>query len=250
MHNKNLDKLTELQIERGETQKGVNAKVLENILTLYPNKSKLKALDLPCGSGLFLNYLKKLYSAAELKGADIRDQVSSDSFDYVKMDLSKDFSIPTTEKFDLITSISGVMMFGNTSNFISNCAERLTGKGVFIVTNDNSATIADKFFFMFLGRLRLFRPVYENTETLTQNVPVQELFRLLHINGLEIESIEYTSTYSKDFLFLPFALIVYPIQKLYLLRYKSLLPKNLVTKMFPFKHLFGRHYIITARKKE
>jgi 2-polyprenyl-3-methyl-5-hydroxy-6-metoxy-1,4-benzoquinol methylase len=237
------------EIERGETQKGVNAEVLKLIIERFSRVKKLKALDLPCGTGLFLGYLKKLYSEAILKGADIQKPKQTDNVGYIKMDLSKDFLLAPEEKFDLITSISGVMMFGNTSGFIENCEKYLSPGGTFIVTNDNSATIIDKLFFLFLGRPRLFRPFYQDTEGVTQNVPIQELYRLLKINGLVIETIKFTSIYTKDLIFLPIAILIYPIQKLYLSLYKPKISDGLIKLMFPFRHYFCRHYIIVASKK-
>lgn len=250
---KDLDssaKIKNLNIERGETQKGVNANVLKCIVNRFPDDKPFKALDLPCGSMLFLSYLKKLYPNAIVTGADIKEPGREKCGEFIKMDLTKDFSLVAEEKYDLITSISGVMMFGNTLNFISNCARRLKPGGTFIITNDNSTTIADKLFFLFLGRYRLFRPVFEDTETLTQNIPLQELYRLLRINGLVIETIKFTSIYTKDLIFFPVAILIYPIQRFYLYCKKAKIPTNLVNLMFPFKHYFCRHYIIVARKND
>ena len=236
------------KIERGETQKGVNATVLQFIADRFPLDKTLKVLDLPCGSMLFLEYIKKLFPGSILKGADIYDVGQKPDVNFIKMDLTQDFLIPPEEKFDLITSISGVMMFGNTARFISNCTKFLAHGGTFIITNDNSATIVDKFFFLFLGRYRLFKPVFEDNETLIQNVSLQELCRLLKINGLVIETIKFTSIYLKDLIFLPFALLIYPVQLFYLYRYKPQIPRQVIKLMFPFRHYFCRHYIIVTKK--
>ena len=236
-------------VARGQTQKDVNYTILANLANRFPKDAVIQALDLPCGNLEFLTYLRKLFPAAKLWGADLfppsnkRQDVS-----FVEMDLTKDFTLPDQQQFDLITSISGVMMFSNTLSFISNCASRLKPGGTFIVTNDNSATIIDRIAYLFFGRYRMFRPIYDDTEELTENVPVQELCRLLRKNGVEIESIEYTSSYSKDLVYLPVALVVYPIQWLYLSRLKTNLPGKLKQQMYPFKHFFCKHYIITGKK--
>lgn len=244
------EKIKNLQVERGETQKGVNEKVLQLVTDKFPKKDFFKALDLPCGSGLFLNYVKQLFPNAELTGADIREPGMVNLKNYVQMDLSKNFSLSPAERYDLITSVSGVMMFENTKSFISNCISQLKPNGTFIITNDNSATIIDKFFFLFLGRYRLFKPVFEDKETLTQNISLPELCRLLSIHGLEIETIMFTSTYIKDFIFFPLAVLIYPVQMLYMSRYKTTVSPRLINLMFPFKHYFCRHYIMVARRKD
>jgi 2-polyprenyl-3-methyl-5-hydroxy-6-metoxy-1,4-benzoquinol methylase len=238
------------EVARGETQKGVNLEVLKIIGERFSKDEGFRALDLPCGTGLFLSYLRKLFPKATLKGADIKKLEKSEDAEYITMDLAREFSLAKEEKFGLITSISGVMMFGNTSGFIENCEKHLSPGGTFIITNDNSATIVDKLFFLFLGRPRLFRPFYRDLEAVTQNIPIQELYRLLQVNGLVIETIKFTSIYAKDLIFLPIAILIYPIQKLYLSLYKPKIPDPFIKLMFPFTHYFGRHYIIIARKKE
>ncbi|GEO10444.1 class I SAM-dependent methyltransferase [Segetibacter aerophilus] len=233
-------------VARGETQKNVNKEILKFLTKRFEKKQPSKILDLPCGTMLFASYLKLIFPSAQITGADIQEPAVEETR-FVKMDLTKEFSLLTDETYDLITSISGIMMFGNTLSFISNCSKRLTPEGTFIITNDNSATILDKLFFLFLGRFRLFKPVFEDSETLIQNVSIQELCRLLRTNGLEIETIKYTSIYVKDLLFFPIAILIYPIQTLYLY-YKTKYSTPLVRLMFPFKQYFCRHYIIVARK--
>jgi Methyltransferase domain len=246
-YSKNLT-LKDLQIQRGETQKNVNYEVLKYLAKTFRKEQVFKGLDLPCGTMLFLTYLRTIFPKSELCGADIRIPESQEAARFIAMDLTKEFTIHKEEKFDVITSISGIMMFGNTSGFVSNCSTRLKKDGHFIITNDNSATIIDKLSFLFLGRYRIFKPMYEDSEQLTQNIPIQEVCRLLRINGLVIEKIKFSSFYIKDLVFLPLAVLLYPIQLLYLWRYKTGLPENLKWQMFSFKHYFCKHYIIITRK--
>jgi 2-polyprenyl-3-methyl-5-hydroxy-6-metoxy-1,4-benzoquinol methylase len=236
----------DFEVARGETQKYVNENILKFLVKRFDKTDTIKILDMPCGNMLFDGYLKLIFPHAQIVGADIQEPISQVS-QFVKMDLTKDFILPIEEKYDLITSISGIMMFGNTLSFITNCVHRLKPEGTFIITNDNSATIADKLFFLFLGRYRLFKPIFEDEETLIQNVSIQELCRLLRINGLEIETIDYTSIYAKDLIFFPIAFLIYPIQMLYLY-YKTKFSTPLVKLIFPFKQYFCRHYIIVTKK--
>lgn len=240
--------LQNLNVIRGETQKHVNYKILEYIIDKFDRQSSLKVLDLPCGGMHFLTYLHKLFPNADLYGADIKNARPPDGIQYIQMDLMKEFVIPEDEKFDLITSISGIMQFSNTLSFISNCARRLKNGGTFIITNDNASTVKDKISFLLLGHHRIFKVLYEDSEELTQNVSIQEVCRLLRTHGLEIEDIKYTSAYAKDIIYFPIALLVYPIQWLYLLKYKTKLPRHLKWKMYPFKYCFCKHYIITTKK--
>lgn len=234
---------------RGQTQKHVNHTILTELINRFEKGASFEALDLPCGNMEFLSYVKALFPAARLCGADIAPPRENPThIPFKQMDLSADFTLPNLPQFNLVTSVSGVMMFGNTESFVRNCAARLKPGGTYVVTNDNSATIIDKLAYLFLGRHRIFKPVFEDSEGLTQLIPIQELCRLMRKNGIAVERITYTSSYTKDLLYLPFALLVYPFQKFYLRRLKTDLPDGIVRQMYPFKHLFCKHYIITGVK--
>ena len=240
---------TDFAVVRGQTQKDVNRTVLTSLINRFPADAPLKALDLPCGTLEFLTYMSQLFPAATLYGADIvPPAVVPARVSFVKTDLTQEFNLPATAQFDLITSISGIMMFGNTLSFVRNCVARLKAGGTFVITNDNPATIMDRMAYLFLGRYRLFQTLYEDKEAITQYVSIQENCRLLRTQGIEIEKIEYTSSYQKDLIYLPLALVVYPLQWLYLRRLNTQLPASLVRQMYPFKALFCKHYIITGRK--
>jgi 2-polyprenyl-3-methyl-5-hydroxy-6-metoxy-1,4-benzoquinol methylase len=239
-----------LDILRGQTQKGVNKIILEELLNRFNDRSKIKTLDLPCGNLEFLNYVHALFPNWELEGFDLFAPASKNNVKFTQMDISKDFSISKEERFDLITCISGIMMFGNTENFLVNCTNRLNPNGTIIITNDNPATIKDRLAYLFLGRFRIFDQIFNDNDTLTQLVLIQDLSRILRKNNIEIEKIIYTSFYAKDFLFLPIALMIYPFQMLYLLGRKSNLSLAVKLSKYNFKQLFGRHYIVIGKKKQ
>lgn len=240
--------LSELKIERGETQKDVNTTVLTELVNIFDNKKPIKVLDLPCGEKLFLSYLKALFPSAELHGADIMVPKMIEDITFHKMDLTREFTISDNEQFDLVTSISGVMMFSNTKSFVENCSRRLKPGGTLVLTNDNSSTIIDRLSFLSIGRLRQFKLVFEDNEAMTQNIPIQELIRLLRNNGIEVNKITYTSFYPKDLKYLPFVLLMAPIQMLYLGLVKTTLPKPLIRQMFSIKQFLYKHYVIYGTK--
>jgi SAM-dependent methyltransferase len=240
---------SQLKIEQGQTQKNVNSIILTYFYNRFPTEANFKLLDLPCGNSEFLRYLKSLFPASVLTGADIVMPQKSDDLTFFKMDFTEDFTLPLNEQYDVVSSISGVMMFSNTLRFIKNCSSRLKNGGTFILTNDNNATIKDRLAYLFLGRYRIFNLIFEDDQPMTENVPINELVRLMRTHGIEIDDIEYTSLYAKDLLFLPFAIISYATQCLYLKRLKTAVPAKLVKMMYPFKHLFCRHYIIRGTKR-
>ncbi|RYE32785.1 MAG: hypothetical protein EOP42_09070 [Sphingobacteriaceae bacterium] len=196
----------------------------------------------------FLKAVKSLFPESNLTGADLYQPDLPAQIDFKQMDLTEDFTLPANEKFDVVSSISGVMMFSNTLRFVKNCVEKLEVGGKFILTNDNNATIRDRLAYLFLGRFRIFNLVFEDQELMTENVPVNELVRLMRTHNIQIDTIKYTSFYPVDILLSPIACMVYITQWLYLKLQKPQLPTTLVKQMYPFKQLLCRHYIIIGTK--
>jgi SAM-dependent methyltransferase len=238
-----------LRVERGETQKDVNTSVLKELVKRIDTQKQFRAIDLPCGSGGFLKYIRTIFPLASLSGADIVKPTNApEGTKCYQMDLTKDFDLPESEKYDLITSISGIMMFGNTQNFIENCAKRLDKGGLLVITNDNASTIIDRLAFLFLGRHRQFPLVFEDNQGITQNIPIQELIRLLRANNFEIDKVEYTAFYKKDLRYLPFIILFAPIQYLYIKTIKTAIKKDVIKQMFGLKQYLCKHYIVYAIK--
>jgi SAM-dependent methyltransferase len=237
-----------LNILRGQTQENVNQTVLTYLYNQFSQDTTISFLDLPCGNLEFLKYIKVLFPSAELTGADICKPELPAIINFQQMDLTEDFILPAEKKFEVVSSVSGVMMFSNTLRFVKNCSDRIKTGGTFILTNDNNATIKDRLAYLFLGRFRIFNLVFEDKELMTENVPIHELIRLMRTNGIRIDNITYTSSSLKDLVFLPLALMAYIPQWLYLKKLKTQLPESLKWQMYPFKHLFCKHYIITGTK--
>ncbi len=235
-------------IKRANTEMNVNATVLNYLVQKFDKNAPLKTLDLPCGEQEFVSYEKQLFPQADITGVDILPGEAKPGIRRLKMDVSMPFTIPDGEQYDLITSISGVMMFSNTKLFIENCISRLKRGGTFIITNDNSATLKDKLTYLLFGNLRMFPAVYADNAWVTENVSIAETVRLLRINGLTIKDIVYTSSNWKDYLIWPLAFFIYPLQRWYMRRFKGVLPQSLIEKMYPFRHLYCRHYIIITEK--
>ncbi len=238
-------------VPRGNTQKHVNREVLRYVLERSGLPPTSRVLDAPCGEGEFLSLLRKYWPNATLTGCDLRpDAPTVAGLRYQPADLSQPFDAqaPGESAFDLVTSISGVMMFGNTRTFVASCARQLRPGGQLLITNDNVLTVRDRLSYLFLGRLRRFKLLFETDEGISQLVQQQELKRLFELHGVALREVIYTSFYGEDLLFLPLALLLYPLQWLYLRRLKSSTPWALRRQLFGFRSLLARHYIFVGEK--
>jgi hypothetical protein len=150
--------------------------------------------------------------------------------------------------FDVLTSISGIMCFANTAQFVQGCAQRLRPGGLLLVSNDNCLTVRDRLSYLFSGRVRRFKLLFEPHEGNFQLVQHQELKRLFDVNGIALQRVVYTAFYTEDLLYLPLALLLWPWQWWQLRRARSSTSQALRQQLFGFKSLLYRHYFFVGEK--
>ncbi|MBJ6145597.1 methyltransferase domain-containing protein [Hymenobacter sp. BT559] len=240
-------------VPRGNTQKHVNRDVLAYLLRHQAARlaQPVRWLDLPCGQGEFLSQVRRFFAQPQLWGADVRPApppVPGGLTGYEAADLSRQFPFEPGPAFDVITSISGIMCFANTAQFVGNCARRLRPGGLLLVSNDNCLSVRDRLSYLFSGRVRRFRLLFEPDEGNFQLVQHQELKRLFDINGIRLTHVVYTARYNEDLLYLPLALLLWPWQWWQLRRTRSSTDWELRQQLFGFKSLLHRHYFFVGEK--
>lgn len=234
-------------IPKGNTCDGVNRAVIEHLLAAPQDLTRARVLDLPCGTGGFLETLRRFFPEAVVRGADV--MAPPEATDWAQADLSRAFTLFAPLKFDVITSISGVMEFDNTRLFFESCAQHLAEDGLLLVTNDNTFTVRDRLTFLCFGKVRRFHLLVAPGDPTWKMIPVQNLVRSLEDAGFTIESIRYVSAQPKDWMLWPLAAIIWPWQWAHVRFRRSTVPFSLRRAMFPFRALICRHYIVAARRK-
>lgn len=232
-------------VEKGNTQKDVNKKILEFLIDQANPPSSL--FDAPCGEGEFLIAFRRFFPQARLAGQDLFAKPLTEIKEvFSRGDLKSAFV--DQKNYDVITCISGVMVFDHVSSYIEKAATRLNPQGYLILTNDNILTVRDRLSFLFFGQLKRFKLIYSPQEGNWNVVLIQALWKLVKANKLKLVKVEYTSFYPEDFLFLPLALLLYPIWwcKIYFSRGE--MDSTTRRQLFPFAALLARHYIIYAQK--
>ena len=236
----------QIQIEKGNTQLGVNAEVFRHLD--HKPESDFALLDVPCGQGSFLRAVRDHFPRAKIQGIDLFEQPYDDIKEFFVRGSSADWSFAEGRKFDVITCISGVMCFDNVSDFFQKASMHLNPGGRLIVTNDNVLTIRDRLSFLFLGRVRRFKKLYSETEGNWNILLIQALWKLYRLNGFEVRDVEYTSRRGEDYLLAPLILVLYPIELLSLWLTKSPIPLKMRLKLFPPWMLISRHYVMVGIK--
>ncbi len=229
-------------IPQGLTQKNVN----RDIITSLINKNIKNCLDIPCGNGDFIRVLQRFLPSVNCLGVDINNPRNKD-FNFKKADITQ--SLNLAKKYDLITSISGVTELYDSYSFICNLKKYLTDDGLLIITNDNSHTIKSRLYFLFFAKISRFSLLLDANSPTFKQISIAELLKILAENNLKLTAVRYTAFYYEDLIFLPLAIIIYPIQKLYLSFCCKNFTKGIKKKLFPFKSLFAKHYILYIKKK-
>ena len=234
-------------IPRGNTQRGVNRAVLNVLCATFRAEQSFDLLDIPSGSGEFGRTVKRLFPSSRVTCADLHGS-GSDDLPCRCVDAARPFPFADDERFDAITSISGVMEFDNTEGFVSECVKHLRPGGRIIITNDNAFTVRDRLSYLFLGRVRRFKLLMEAHARTFRHVPVQELAKIFSEQQLTLERVEYVAFFAEDLLFLPLALILYPLQWLYVRALASPVSRATRAQLFPWRSLLHRHYLIVGTK--
>jgi len=239
-----------IQIPKGNTQKGANQTVIDfSKLYLKDNlKSSLNWLDIPCGEGEFGKTVKSVFPDVVVHGVDpfAVNKHPLDQFHQLKAHDYLRTCAPET--YDVVTCISGVMCFDGVEELFQQIHRVLKPGGLFIVTNDNVMTMRDRLSFLFFGRLKRFKIVYETFEGNWNVVLPQGLMMHFERQNFLQPRIQYTAFYFEDWLLLPLALFVYPFFLFGILRSKSKWSMSKKINLFPLTSLLARHYVMAARK--
>jgi hypothetical protein len=205
---------------------------------------------MPCGHGVLLKVLRQFFPKAVVKGADLRPSGEFLREEVAAVDASRPFTIFPEAKFEMITSVSGIMEFHNTRQFFETCREHLAEGGQLVVTNDNVITVRDRLAYLFFGRTRLFRLLVSPELATWKPIPMQCLGRMLHDAGFAIRSIRYVCARPKDWLMLPLALVLWPFQWAKIQTEKSSMPVELRRMMFPFSIMIYRHCVVVCEVRK
>ena len=238
-----------VNVPRGSTQKNVNEVVYSAILEkTRQSEQKLALLDVPCGHGVFADFIKSQHPDFKVVGIDLFEKPQNPTFEFHQTKAQYFLLENKHQKYDIVTCISGIMCFDGAGDFFNTIYPSLNHGGLFAVTNDNVLTVRDRIHFLIFGHLKRFRLLYATNEGNWNVIMPQGVGMLLERAGFKNIKYKYTSIYNEDFIFLPIALVIYPLFALYLLLFKGTKTASERLKMFPFMSLIARHYVVTAEK--
>jgi SAM-dependent methyltransferase len=235
-------------IPTGMTCIGVHRAVVEHLLHEDGAASEKRILDIPCGNADLMWSLRSFFPRAQVRGCDLAKPPTLNEEDFAHVDASRPFQVFSEAKFDCILSVSGVMEFDNTLQFFETCHAHLNDGGRLIVTNDNVAAMRDRVLYFFLGKTRRFQMFVDTDAPTWKVIPLYNLLRILGMAGFRVHRVQYVSTGWKDWLLLPLALLVYPVQWLYIRLTRNPTPLEQKRRLYPFSSLVCPHYVVFCDK--
>lgn len=235
-------------IPRGRTSRGVHKAIIEYLHELGDTFEGQAMLDIPCGAGSFLSSLRRFFPKALLRGCDLHKPIHVTEKNFSQIDANHPFTVFPDTPFDFIFSISGVMEFDNTLQFFTQCHNHLRDGGVFVVTNDNVTGVRDRLSYFWYGKPKRYSLYVAQDQPTWKVIPLSNMVRILQDAGFRIQEIRYVSLRWKDWLLLPLAVLIYPIQLLHMKKTSPSKPNTLLHEMYPFRALLSRHYIIVCEK--
>lgn len=235
-------------IPTGMTCAGVHRAVIEHLLQEDGPASEKRILDIPCGNADLMWSLRRFFPGADVRGCDLAKPPTLDDSDFSEVDASRPFHVFPEGRFDRILSVSGVMEFDNTLQFFETCHAHLNETGHLVVTNDNVVAMRDRIMYFLLGKTRRFQMFVDIDAPTWKVIPLYNLMRILTMAGFRIRRLQYVSAGWKDWLLLPLALLVYPLQLLYIRLTRNPMPLPQKHRMYPFRSLLCSHYVVVCDK--
>lgn len=235
-------------IPRGLTSRGVYKAIIEYLLEWEDDFDGKAMLDVPCGDGSFISTLRRFFPKALFRGCDLRRPAVLASEDFSVIDANHPFTVFPQAPFDFIFCISGIMEFDNTLQFFTQCRAHLRESGVFLVTNDNVAAVRDRFTYFWFGKPKQFKYFVTPGQPSWKSLSIGNTVRILQDAKFQIQEIRYVPVRGKDWLWLPWALLIYPVHFLHVRLADTALPLTLRQAMHPFQSLLSPHYLIICEK--
>ena len=114
---------------------------IQKVVIIFLRKHDFKLLDIGCGSGAWLSYLRKKEPKSDLYGTD-GAPCSDKDFKFIQGDFLK---MELKDKFEVITSLACIEHVDNPDKFVKRLKEMLLPEGVAVIMTINSGSMMYEF---------------------------------------------------------------------------------------------------------
>ena len=154
------------------------------IVKLLSKRNLSSLLDIGCGNGNLLKYIKSQLKELQLTGIDLS---SVQGFDDVKIINQSFLEYEWSEKYDVITSLATIEHIAEVSDFVTKVHSKLSKGGIFFVMtmNDDSILYRASRILKALGLRKSFKRLYDKHHI--NHFSHHSLKKLLKQKGFSIE---------------------------------------------------------------
>ena len=227
----------------------------EKVFGLIKNDNKSIIVDIPSGSGAFVQRLKDA-GFSNVKAVDIENILEIEHEAFYEGDMTKELPFPANS-CDLVVCIDGIEHISKQFDFISEVNKILKVGGEIIISTPNISSLRSRWKWLTTGHhYKCDSPLDENNPTPLHHigmVSLPEMRYLLHTNGFHLEKITTNRIKLISWVYillLPltylFTFLVY--QKAGKREGTSAINKDVLRTMFSKDVLFGETLIVLAKK--
>jgi SAM-dependent methyltransferase len=226
----------------------------EKMAELIEKDQNSKIVDIPCGSGAFIQRLKDS-DYKNILGIDINNILEIEHSDFIKGDMTQTLPLET-KSVDVLLCIDGIEHISNQYGFVAEVNRVLKSGGKFIISTPNISSLRSRWKWLTTGHHhKCDTPLDENNPSPLHHINLisfQDIRYLLHTNGFIIDRIATNRIKFVSWLYMFFVPISYFLTSLIYKKEKqgtAALKKEIKRAMFSRPVLFGETLIVRAVKK-
>jgi cyclopropane fatty-acyl-phospholipid synthase-like methyltransferase len=227
---------------------GIHRAVIKHLLDEPNGMLEKRILDIRCGNADLMRALREFFPSADIRGCDVAQPSAATERDFTRVDADQPFDVLGERKFDCILSINDVMESG-TLRFLQRCNAHLNADGLLVVSNGNIVALHERIRRSFLSGRHRWAPLFVDRDTSRCHaMPMHQLIRGLGAAGFRIREVRYVFAGPKDWLLLPIAWIIYPMQLLHVRWTRNPMALWQKRRMYSFRSLLCSHYLVICDK--
>lgn len=225
----------------------------ETVFELVGNGPGSRIVDVPCGSGAFVQRLKD-HAYQDVLAIDIEDGLEIEHGSFRQGDMTDQLPL-SDQSVDTLVCIDGIEHIDRQQDFVAEVVRVLRPGGEFIVSTPNISSIRSRWKWLMTGHHnKCNSPLDENNPGPLHHIGLlsfPEIRYLLHSAGFQIEQVATNRTKAVSWLYLPLAPFLYLATSLvYHRRGKmeqtELICNDVKKSMFSLPLLLGETMIIRA----
>lgn len=218
--------------------------VIEHLCREPAGTAEKCILNIRCGDLGLLRSLRESLPHADVRGCHSAAAPQTEPRNLVCVDPVGAFQEFTERRFDCILSVSESEKIEEMQQLLENCSAHLNDGGLLVMSNINLVAIRDQIFNVLFSRIWRWSMHTSPKTPASKIISLGDLMRMLSEAGFRVREVRYMASGLGDWLWLPFALLTYPMQLLCIRLTRNPMAVWQKRRMYPFGSLLCSHYLV------